>query len=186
MTGRDQRFDHRDHLRDMLGRARLDIWLQGAERRHILVEGLRRALGNLADRAAAGTRRRIDLVVHVGDVARIEHGRIAPLQQTVEHVEDDDRARIADMSEVVDGRSADIHPHTLRIDRFEYFLHPCQGVVQNQRHASSLQFFFRASGTTTPSRSEEHTSEIQSLMRNSYAVLCFKKKKHKYSQKYTK
>src|SRR3546814_16410838 len=81
----------------------------------------------------------------------LEHGRIAPLQQTVEHVEDDDRARIADMSEVVDGRSADIHPHTLRIDRFEYFLHPCQGVVQNQRHASSLQFFFRASGTTTPS-----------------------------------
>src|SRR3546814_4908924 len=26
-------------------------------------------------------------------------------------------------------------------------------------------------------RSEEHTSELQSLMRNSYAVLCFKKKK---------
>src|SRR3546814_4793497 len=25
-------------------------------------------------------------------------------------------------------------------------------------------------------RSEEHTSEIQSLMRNSYAVICFKKK----------
>src|SRR3546814_6082781 len=28
-------------------------------------------------------------------------------------------------------------------------------------------------------RSEEHTSELQSLMRNSYAVLCLKKKKHK-------
>src|SRR3546814_3208924 len=27
-------------------------------------------------------------------------------------------------------------------------------------------------------RSEEHTSEIQSLMRNSYAVFCLKKKKH--------
>src|SRR3546814_6326674 len=27
------------------------------------------------------------------------------------------------------------------------------------------------------SRSEEHTSELQSLMRNSYAVFCFKKKK---------
>src|SRR3546814_5042202 len=27
-------------------------------------------------------------------------------------------------------------------------------------------------------RSEEHTSELQSLMRNSYAVFCFKKKKH--------
>src|SRR3546814_6233655 len=27
-------------------------------------------------------------------------------------------------------------------------------------------------------RSEEHTSELQSLMRISYAVFCFKKKKH--------
>src|SRR3546814_8963417 len=37
-------------------------------------------------------------------------------------------------------------------------------------------------------RSEEHTSELQSLMRNSYAVFCLKKKKHKqleYSKKHT-
>src|SRR3546814_6433521 len=42
-----------------------------------------------------------------------------------------------------------------------------------------------ASGTLLPSkhknsyerRSEEHTSELQSLMRNSYAVFCLKKKK---------
>src|SRR3546814_5367942 len=27
-------------------------------------------------------------------------------------------------------------------------------------------------------RSDEHTSELQSLMRNSYAVFCFKNKKH--------
>src|SRR3546814_10337884 len=31
----------------------------------------------------------------------------------------------------------------------------------------------------TPIRSEEHTSELQSLMRNSYAVFCLKKKKEK-------
>src|SRR3546814_7547663 len=31
--------------------------------------------------------------------------------------------------------------------------------------------------TFTPQRSEEHTSELQSLMRTSYAVLCLKKKK---------
>src|SRR3546814_2421799 len=30
---------------------------------------------------------------------------------------------------------------------------------------------------TTPHRSEEHTSELQSLMRISYAVFCLKKKK---------
>src|SRR3546814_7847496 len=32
--------------------------------------------------------------------------------------------------------------------------------------------------STTPARSEEHTSELQSLMRISYAVFCLKKKKH--------
>src|SRR3546814_4156106 len=30
-------------------------------------------------------------------------------------------------------------------------------------------------------RSEEHTSELQSLMRISYAVFCLKKKKHKFT-----
>src|SRR3546814_8515374 len=32
-------------------------------------------------------------------------------------------------------------------------------------------------GNATDARSEEHTSELQSLMRNSYAVFCLKKKK---------
>src|SRR3546814_6535414 len=32
-------------------------------------------------------------------------------------------------------------------------------------------------GLRTPGRSEEHTSELQSLMRTSYAVFCLKKKK---------
>src|SRR3546814_9314765 len=31
-------------------------------------------------------------------------------------------------------------------------------------------------------RSEEHTSELQSLMRISYAVFCLKKKKHKQTE----
>src|SRR3546814_6551240 len=40
----------------------------------------------------------------------------------------------------------------------------------------------RASGISTP-RSEEHTSELQSLMRISYAVFCLKKKKKTMYQK---
>src|SRR3546814_2804355 len=36
----------------------------------------------------------------------------------------------------------------------------------------------RAAASRMPNRSEEHTSELQSLMRNSYAVFCLKKKKH--------
>src|SRR3546814_7362939 len=34
-------------------------------------------------------------------------------------------------------------------------------------------------GTHLPDRSEEHTSELQSLMRISYAVFCLKKKKNR-------
>src|SRR3546814_5270863 len=34
------------------------------------------------------------------------------------------------------------------------------------------------------SRSEEHTSELQSLMRISYAVFCLKKKKNQHTNKY--
>src|SRR3546814_4530674 len=50
----------------------------------------------------------------------------------------------------------------------------------------------RASGSSSISisalfshrRSEEHTSELQSLMRISYAVFCLKKKKPKHTSKY--
>src|SRR3546814_3892912 len=41
---------------------------------------------------------------------------------------------------------------------------------------------FRA---TLAIRSEEHTSELQSLMRNSYAVFCLKKKKMRKHRSYT-
>src|SRR3546814_2088761 len=43
---------------------------------------------------------------------------------------------------------------------------------------------WRTKTLTTPYdlRSEEHTSELQSLMRISYAVFCLKKKKCKYGQ----
>src|SRR3546814_10059447 len=42
-----------------------------------------------------------------------------------------------------------------------------------------------AAQTIPAVRSEEHTSELQSLMRNSYAVLCLKKKKTTVQQTQT-
>src|SRR3546814_1681199 len=44
-------------------------------------------------------------------------------------------------------------------------------LVQGDRHQAE---FFRVQAGKA--RSEEHTSELQSLMRNSYAVFCWKKK----------
>src|SRR3546814_1755353 len=40
-------------------------------------------------------------------------------------------------------------------------------------------------GTDSSYRSEEHTSELQSLMRTSYAVFCLKKKKNKQTNTHT-
>src|SRR3546814_1359927 len=42
-------------------------------------------------------------------------------------------------------------------------------------HATRLKYYKRLSNAQTH-RSEEHTSELQSLMRISYAVFCLKKK----------
>src|SRR3546814_3895143 len=43
----------------------------------------------------------------------------------------------------------------------------------------------RKCGITSASRSEEHTSELQSLMRISYAVFCLKKKKKRTNSQTT-
>src|SRR3546814_3175367 len=47
-----------------------------------------------------------------------------------------------------------------------------------QQHAALAA----AQAAATEARSEEHTSELQSLMRISYAVFCLKKKKSHYTQ----
>src|SRR3546814_10800212 len=50
-------------------------------------------------------------------------------------------------------------------------------IIEGMNIASSISYDFTSNleDTFTP-RSEEHTSELQSLMRNSYAVFCMKKK----------
>src|SRR3546814_3037555 len=49
-----------------------------------------------------------------------------------------------------------------------------EGLQETFRRAGEHQVAF---GGQHPTRSEEHTSELQSLMRISYAVFCLKKKK---------
>src|SRR3546814_6798116 len=50
--------------------------------------------------------------------------------------------------------------------------------VGDPRRGPYLKWLFFSSGCIEPARSEEHTSELQSLMRISYAVFCLKKKKY--------
>src|SRR3546814_1652133 len=57
----------------------------------------------------------------------------------------------------------------------------CKARLTISNHASILDWLQRvrmaACCPADHDRSEEHTSELQSLMRNSYAVFCLKKKK---------
>src|SRR3546814_2019430 len=53
-------------------------------------------------------------------------------------------------------------------------------ISRSMKHLTFYRPAYDAKGNfTSPSRSEEHTSELQSLMRISYAVFCLKKKKKK-------
>src|SRR3546814_1303779 len=81
-----------------------------------------------------------------------------------------------------------------RVERFPWPLHidevqlvgrvdrGSRGAIWVYRHSESRgEIYIDATGQTykytrTPNRSEEHTSELQSLMRISYAVFCLKKK----------
>src|SRR3546814_8833273 len=59
----------------------------------------------------------------------------------------------------------------------------CRGIGQHGFHAergnaSGQCIAENATGFRLTGRSEEHTSELQSLMRISYAVFCLKKKKN--------
>src|SRR3546814_1687905 len=65
---------------------------------------------------------------------------------------------------------------------------PCRSIIRCQEANSSTVRWYRSHAsvreisparTANQTRSEEHTSELQSLMRISYAVLCLKKKKEK-------
>src|SRR3546814_6082342 len=60
---------------------------------------------------------------------------------------------------------------------------PNWNAKRNRRARSTWPFLIDTSKHERSGRSEEHTSELQSLMRRSYAVFCFKKKKPKNKYK---
>src|SRR3546814_4286511 len=81
--------------------------------------------------------------------------------------------------------------HAALLDRAQYevalLVHASPSFPDYFRDPSVPQLSSRASSSaharerSLSSRSEEHTSELQSLMRISYAVFCLKKKTHTYN-----
>src|SRR3546814_5908876 len=80
------------------------------------------------------------------------------------------------------GRGVDEHRDAERLDVIRQERPPPRQRISARRraHAGSNH------RQRAQERSEEHTSELQSLMRISYAVFCLKKKKHKQQPKRTK
>ncbi len=136
VAGGDQPLDHRDHLGDVLGGARLDVGRQRPEGGHVVAEGGDGARRQRRNRLVIGARGGVDLVFDIGDVAHIAHMVLAVevAQQPVEDIKHDERAAITDMGAVVHGRAADIHAHPVRIERFEPLLAAGQRIVECERH----------------------------------------------------
>src|SRR3546814_3900767 len=84
----------------------------------------------------------------------------------------EDRASQGRMPFDLDGVAiAAKHNHACRIANLVL-----QTVTINKRRHDEIQRFMLLTDSATVARSEEHTSELQSLMRISYAVFCLKKK----------
>ena len=106
---------------------------------HVLFSPKRMNAKVKSPRYGARARRSLDEMlagarVDVGDVADVGDVRFAVkvTQQPEQHVEDDHRPGIADMSEVVDRGTADIHAHVQGIDGAKILLRPRQRVVEPQ------------------------------------------------------
>src|SRR3546814_9483154 len=69
-------------------------------------------------------------------------------------------------------------PHTIPLTE-----HALSLLETLKPHSGHREYVFPSD--RNPRRSEEHTSELQSLMRISYAVFCLKKKKQKTTNKKT-
>ncbi len=115
-----------DHVDDRVHRlrgARLEGRRQRAQARHVGVVGVEVARRDHLDRHALVGGLLVDVVL-----------AIQPAQQAEQHVERHHRPGVADVREVVDRRPADIHRHSVWVDRNEVPLLAGHGVVQAQVH----------------------------------------------------
>src|SRR3546814_8518595 len=87
----------------------------------------------------------------------------------------DNRSMILDVPKTLPEKSS--FPTSLaEFEAFDYD-HHCGTTVSGIQGIDPKEFIEASQNNDTLIRSEEHTSELQSLMRISYAVFCLKKKK---------
>ena len=111
----DQGLDKLDDIVDMRGHSGLYIGRQYIQRLHVLMVGVDVALGNLANRHARFCRSGIDLVIHIGEVARVDDLWVVVSQQTRQDVKHHRWAGITNMRKVVNRRTAHIQRHPVGV-----------------------------------------------------------------------
>src|SRR3546814_7767888 len=94
---------------------------------------------------------------------------------------------ISDVRDILKQRLLDLHPdrtsgNFISADHEEKF-HKVGSALDFIRHINSTELV-RNESPSLEARSEEHTSELQSLMRISYAVFCLNKKKDNHKSLY--
>ena len=125
----DQILDELDDVRDRLGDFRMHGRRCDVERLRVLVVLLDIFLADFRRGHAFLSRLVDDLVVHVGEVLDEVDLLAAVLEVLAHRVEDDERARVADVEIVIDRRAADVHVDDTFLLRDEFFFSSCQCVI---------------------------------------------------------
>ena len=131
-------FNEVEHLRDEFSGARLVGGRKAPQAQHIFLHRLREFVGEFLGGDAAFGGAANDLVVDVGDVANESNLITACLEPAANHVESDERAAVADVSVVVDGHAAYVHPDFAGLNRLEGFDGFAQRGINLKRHCLSI------------------------------------------------
>ena len=138
VAGLDQLADHLDDLRHELRGVRLRVGLAHVEDAHRLAERIVEALHHQVERRALALRRRDGAVVDVGDVLHERHAVAVArvLQIAPQHVEEQERPRVAEVSFGRRREAADVDPDVIGLERRQLFECARAGVKQPERHSS--------------------------------------------------
>src|SRR3546814_7006882 len=105
------------------------------------------------------------------------------INQIADHIIASGGKRLRPMLHVLAAGAAGYHgEHHTKLAAIIEFIHTSTLLHDDVVDESDLR---RGRKTANALRSEEHTSELQSLMRISYAVFCLKKKKQIHTKTYT-
>ena len=127
MAAVDQLADQLEHAVDVVGGVRHVVGAAHAEPVHRVEPRLLVLAGELRLARAAFGGAGDDLVFDVGDVADVVDVEPGPLEVPADHVEDQRRAPVTDVGDVVDGGAADVDRHLSRVAG-----HELHGVAQQR------------------------------------------------------